>query len=140
MGGDELNSIVPGADFGWPHVTLGVNYTEPASDAKFWPGNPNQGRHDGYWMPTFAWMPSIAPSAIRTISGFHPRWDGDLLIATLAGQSLHRIRLDGSHVLYDERIAVDRRIRAIEIAHGRIYILFDDGRFGVAMPHVMADR
>lgn len=140
MGGDELNLIVEGADYGWPKVTLGVNYGDPESDAKFWPNNPIQGHHDGFEPPVYAWMPSVAPSAIKLVSGFHPRWDGDLLVATLAGQAFHRLRLAGGRVLYDEPVRMERRIRAIEVDDGRIYVLFDDGRFGIMTPHEMIGR
>ena len=62
MGGDELNLIRQGANYGWPSVTLGVNYSGELVDDKRWLPNPRQGRHDDYESPVFAWMPSIGVS------------------------------------------------------------------------------
>jgi cytochrome c2 len=139
MGGDELNWIRRGSNFGWPNVTLGVLYTDPAGDAKYWPLSHNQGRHDGYVEPTFAWIPSIAPSAVALVDNLDPRWDGDLLVSALAGQALHRLRMNGTSVVYDETVPMGRRVRDLAIAHGRIYLLFDDGTFGYMTPHRMQD-
>ena len=86
MGGDELDLIVPGSNYGWPDVSLGVDYVDPVSDEKFWPPSAHQGRHPGFSAPLFAWTPSIAPSSLQFIDGFHPRWDGDLLVSALAGR------------------------------------------------------
>jgi cytochrome c2 len=140
MGGDELNLIVPGADYGWPTVTLGVNYTEGSSDTKFWPNSARPGRHDSYRTPVYAWLPSIAPSAIIAVTGLHERWEGDLLVASLAAQALHRLRVEDGRIVYDERIALGGRVRDIGIAGGRLYFLLDDGRFGYLTPRAMADQ
>jgi cytochrome c2 len=115
--GGELNLIIEGANFGWPYTTL----------------------HEGGTMPVFSWVPSIVPSGIATIANLHPRWDGDLLISTLAGQSLYRLRLDGDAVVSQEQIHLGRRVRDVEVANGRIYLLFDEGQFGFLTPHEMEE-
>jgi len=59
-----------------------------------------------------------------------PRWDGDLLVTTLKDQSLHRLRMDGTRVLYDERVDMPGQVRDTAVTGGLIYVLFDDGQLG----------
>lgn len=139
-GGDELNLIVAGENYGWPLVTLGVDYGDPARDSKFWPHSARQGRHDGFRPPVFAWLPSIAPSNMKMLAGINERWDGDFIVGSLVGESLVRLRMDGEHVQYAERIPMGKRIRYVQPAEGRIYLLFDDGEFGYLAPHKMLDE
>jgi glucose/arabinose dehydrogenase len=110
-GGDELNLIENGRNYGWPLVTLGTGCFQCE-----WQG---QGRHEGYAQPIYSWVPSIAVSNLIEVQGFAPEWDGDLLVGSLKNQSLHRLRLEGSRVQYDEPIFIGDRIR--DIAQ------FDDG-------------
>ncbi len=140
MGGDELNRIVDGANYGWPVVTLGVNYTELDSDTKFWPFNQWQGHHQGYLEPIYAWVPSIAPSSIKLIENLDPRWDGDLLVGFLKGGRLMRLRMHGDRVEVAENIGLGRRVRYAEVGHGRIYVLFDPGEIAVLVPRRMQEE
>jgi cytochrome c2 len=123
-GGDELNLITPGRDYGWPRVTLGTDYNSLS-----WPLSEHQGRHDGYQPPVFAWMPSIATSNLIEIADFHERWDGDLLVTSLRAESLFRLRLDGERVLYEERLEIGERLRDIaQAAEGTIWLWTDKAR------------
>lgn len=120
-GGDELNAIVAGGNFGWPEETLGTTYAKTP-----WPPAESYGRHDIFDRPVFAWLPSIAPSSITLIAGFSDSWDGDLLVGSLKDQSLHRVRLDGDSVLLAERIYIGERIRDVhQHSDGRLALWTD---------------
>jgi cytochrome c2 len=123
-GGDELNRVRPGANFGWPKETLGTLYNKTPV-----PGTLSYGRHDSFVAPTFAWLPSIATSALTLVQGFHESWDGDLLVGTLRDQSLHRVRIKEGRVLFAERIPVDKRIRYVHQHTGGQLVLWTDDRY-----------
>jgi len=121
-GGDELDLVVPGRNFGWPEATLGTRYNRLPS-----PGSVSYGRHNGYDKPTFAWTPSVAPSTITTVNGMHSAWDGDLMVGTLRAHSLFRIRIDNMRPLFVEPIPIGKRIRAVlQASDGRLAIWCDD--------------
>ena len=111
-GGDELNLIREGANYGWPLETYGTLY----SGLPF-PGEGTDGRHDLHTSPAYAWLPSSGVSSLAAIDGFHPTWDGDLLAGSLSspdhGQSLFRIRVEGDDVVFAERIRLEERIRYV---------------------------
>jgi len=123
-GGDELNKIIPGRNYGWPLATLGTQYNKlPIASAK------SYGRHDGYEAPIYAWLPSAAVSNLTQIQGFDPAWDGDLLVASLKGETLFRIRIKQDRVVFAEPIKVGQRIRyAHQHTDGRIILWTDAGK------------
>ena len=130
QGGDELNLLEEGANYGWPAVTYGVGYdgivnTSPES----------VGSHEKFAKPRFAWVPSIAPSSlIANDERWFPLWKDDLLVSSLTGSkgsglALFRVRRDGTNVQYIERIEVGYRIRDLTMMpDGRIALLQDGGR------------
>jgi cytochrome c2 len=121
-GGDELNVIMEGSDYGWPNVTLGTEYNSYNWDV----GTSPVGRLAGYKAPLFAWVPSIAPTQVIEVNNFNLRWDGDLLIGTLKASSLYRLRLEAGRVLYEERIWIGQRIRDLLQAEDGTIILWTD--------------
>ncbi len=125
QGGDELNILRAGAHYGWPYVTHGIEYGN-----KIWPHSKVQGRHDGFKMPAFAWVPAIAPSnIIVSDSQLFPLWQNDLLIASLKTESIFRVRLHEKRVVYVERIEIGSRIRDMtQMSDGRIALLFDNAK------------
>ncbi len=124
QGGDELNLLREGADYGWPLASYGVGYGRVALRLI---EDEDTGKHDGFLHPTFAWVPSPALSAIAVNDERHfPLWEDDLLIASLKDQSLFRVRRHGTEVQYVERIEVGYRIRDLTfMPDGRIALLSD---------------
>ncbi len=132
-GGDELNLIREGLNYGWPLETYGTLY----SGMPF-PNRGEDGRHVLHQSPAYAWLPSAGVSSLTAIDGFHPTWDGDLLAGSLAGtehgQSLFRLRVENNDVIFAERIRLGDRIRyitqwgadriAVMIDHANIIVVF----------------
>jgi aldose sugar dehydrogenase len=136
-GGDGLEIIADGGNYGWPKVGLGTVYdTYDFNGGSFSAGSGSGsnytdpslvGRITGYAAPLFAWVPSIAPSQLIQIDSFNPRWDGDLLVGSMKGRSLFRIRLEAGRVLYSEPIWIGQRIRDLaQTGDGTIVLWTDD--------------
>lgn len=124
QGGDEINLITEGGDYGWPTVSLGTHYGVPRAPL---PTNPVQGRHDGFIQPVMAFMPSVGLSAVTAMPD-DPKafglWSGDLLATSLVGNTLFRIRREGDRLIYSEPISLGERMRDITLLeNGWIAIL-----------------
>lgn len=117
-GGDELNRVERGFNYGWPLESYGtMNSGLPI------PGVESQGFHDEYVRPMFAWLPSIATSSLAYVEGFHETWDGDLLVGSLRGKRLVRIRHREGRTVFAEEIPVGFRIRyVLQHSDGRIVL------------------
>lgn len=126
-GGDEVNAVSPGVNYGWPVITYGVNY---GSGTKI-----GEGTHkEGMAQPLHTWVPSIAPSGMMFYSGDNfPKWQGNLFIGALKDKMLVRLVLDGKKIIKEERILKKTfgRIRDVRQGpDGYIYLLtdHDDGQ------------
>ncbi len=121
-GGDELNRLSPGNNYGWPVATHGVDY----SGASISPYTSRPGMVD----PLLVWTPSIAPAGMVQVSGgLFPGWQGDLLITSLAERSLRRVEIEGGEIIGQHLVSLDldRRLRDVEIGpDGAIYLLTDE--------------
>jgi len=120
LGGDELNIIMPGADYGWPIVSWGKHY-----DGKDIPDPPT---HPEFVDAIRHWTPVISPSGITFYTADSiPAWKGDLLIASLSAQAIVRLSLDGETVTGEERIPMGARIRDVaQGPDGAVYALTDE--------------
>jgi glucose/arabinose dehydrogenase len=126
-GGDELNVIIAGRNYGWPVITYGMDY----SGAYVSPYT----QRPGLEQPVIYWTPSIAPSGLAIYRGDKfPAWRGDLFVGALAFKHLRRVHLDGrGNVIDQEEFLNDRnwRIRDVRApADGYLYVCTDetDGR------------
>jgi glucose/arabinose dehydrogenase len=122
QGGDELNLIRPGLNYGWPVIGFGVNYTTGLAI--------HSGTHrKGMEQPRQIWVPSIGISGAMFYTGDQfPEWKGNLFVGGMAGQQLVRLTLDGQHVASRE-VLVPRmgRIRDVrQSPDGFIYLVTDD--------------
>ncbi|MEJ6391845.1 PQQ-dependent sugar dehydrogenase [Gymnodinialimonas sp. 2305UL16-5] len=122
-GGDELNIITPGANYGWPEVSYGVNYN--GTDV----GTGEQIHAPAFVEPIYFWDPSIAPSDMVFYQGdMFADWEGSILLGALAGQSLVRLELEGDNVIGEERLREgEGRVRDVAVDEdGAILVLIDD--------------
>ena len=125
QGGDEVNVMRAGANYGWPVVTYGVNY---GFGTKI-----GEGTHKpGMEQPLHYWVPSIAPSGMAFYTGDKfPRWRGDLFVGALRDELLVRLKLDGEKVVQEERLLKGAlgRIRDVRSGpDGFLYLLNDEPR------------
>jgi len=118
-GGDELNLIEPGSNYGWPKTSNGSHY-----DGR---NIPDHRAGDGFAAPTVFWNPSVSPSSLMIYSGSaFPQWQGDAFIGALSGQALIRVDLDGITAKVADTWQLDERIREVEQApDGTIWLLED---------------
>jgi glucose/arabinose dehydrogenase len=120
-GGDELNLILEGRNYGYPRVSNGTNYN--GVDI------PDHQPGDGFEAPKAWWNPSISPADLLIYSGsMFPEWEGDALIPALSGQALIHVKLDGDHATKAEEWDMGKRIRAVDQGpDGAVYLLEDEG-------------
>lgn len=128
QGGDEVNLVHQGAHYGWPYVSYGHNYAQDGFPRRPLPLNPEQGRHEEFEKPAFAFVPSVAPSGLAVIDGGigFEAWDGDLLMGGLISESLFRLRPEGDKIVYAEQIELGTRLRDVRrLANGLIAVKSD---------------
>jgi glucose/arabinose dehydrogenase len=131
QGGDEVNIIRAGKDYGWPDVSYGRQYDARQSDGRtnVLVGN-GKTSMPGVEEPVYYWVPSIAPSGLAFYTGnLIPAWKGNLFVGAMAGQALVRLVLNGERVVAEERLLTDlkRRIREVRQGpDGALYIFAGD--------------
>ena len=122
-GGDEVNIVEPGANYGWPLVSHGKNYSGT-------PVGTGQATAPGITDPIYNWVPSIAPSGMAYYDGdAFPAWRGSLFVGALRFQLIARLTLDGERVTDEERLFTQHfgRIRDVRQGpDGLLYLLTDE--------------
>lgn len=125
-GGDELNLLEPGANYGWPLATKGRDY----QGARISPYESFEGTID----PVHSWVPSIAPSGLVIYRGdMFPSWNGDALIGGLASRDLRRVDLEGGKSVGEEDLLSDLNLRIRDVRQARdgaILLLVEAGANG----------
>jgi glucose/arabinose dehydrogenase len=128
QGGDEINIVRPGRDYGWPDVSYGRQYdARQTNGRKNVPVGNGATTMEGVEQPIYYWVPSIAPSGMMFYSGdVFPMWKGDLFVGAMAGQHLVRLVLKGERVAAEEKLLVDLKQRIREVRQGpdgAVYVL-----------------
>jgi len=120
-GGDEINILAAGNNYGWPSITYGVNYNGSVIT--------DDTEMEGMQQPLVKYVPSIAPSGMTFYTGDEfPEWKGDLFIGALKFRHLQHLEMEGSTVISQQELLVDReeRIRdVIQGPDGALYVLVD---------------
>jgi len=124
-GGDEVNRIEPGKNYGWPTITYGIEY----SGEKVGEGIQQK---EGLQQPVYYWDPSISPSGMTFYSGDHiPEWTNNLFIGSLSGLHIVRLVIENNKVVGEERLLADQFQRFRDITQGKdgaLYAITDQGR------------
>jgi glucose/arabinose dehydrogenase len=120
QGGDEINIIRPGRDYGWPDISYGVQYDARQADGRknVQVGN-GKSAQEGMEQPIYFWAPSIAPSGMAFYTAdLFPEWKGNLFVGAMAGEHLVRLVLDGDKVMAEEKLLVNLKQRIREVRQG----------------------
>lgn len=122
QGGDEVNKVEKGKNYGWPVVTFGEEYSgAPVPNAVT--------TKEGYVDPVYYWDPVIAPSGAQFYTGSaFPEWKGNLFVGGLREQALVRLRIENNRVTGEEHLLTDRKQRIRDVRQGpdgALYVVTD---------------
>jgi len=123
-GGDEINLIQPGKNYGWGEVTYGIEY----SGEKI---NNGTTQKAGTEQPVYYWDPVVSPSGVTFYTGNIDEWKNNLFIACLSGQHINRIVLKDNKVIGEERLLLDQKERFRDVlsgTDGNLYGITDSGK------------
>ena len=123
-GGDEINLIQPGKNYGWGDVTYGIEY----SGEKI---NNGTTQKEGTEQPVYYWDPVVSPSGVTFYTGNIEEWKNNLFIACLSGQHINRIVMKDNKVVGEERLFLDQKERFRDVLNGsdgNLYGITDSGK------------
>ncbi len=119
LGGDELNIIEPGRNYGWPVVSNGDNY-----DKSPIPDHPTRPE---FQAPIRSWTPVISPSGALFYDGSLLPWRGNVIVGGLSSMAVIRLQVDGTRVIKEDRLALGRRVRdVIQARDGSVLLITDE--------------
>lgn len=124
-GGDEINHLKAGTNYGWPIITYGIEYTgQPIGDAIQ--------KKEGMEQPVYYWDPVVSPSGMTFYSGNRvPEWENNLFIGALSGMHIVRLAINNNRVVGEERLLAQENQRFRDITQGNdgaLYAVTDQGR------------
>jgi cytochrome c2 len=135
QGGDELNLLTAGGNYGWPYRTFGTDYGSVT-----WPLEGTEPHAESFVDPVFAWVPSIGVSDLVEMDDpAFPRWRGDLLVSSLVGKALWRVRILHDRVAYAEPIPIGERIRDVAVGPGELVLWTDSDTIVRIRPQTTLD-
>ncbi|MES2454057.1 MAG: PQQ-dependent sugar dehydrogenase [Bacteroidota bacterium] len=124
-GGDEINRVIAGSNYGWPTITYGIEYSGQAIGGAIQQQN-------GMEQPVYYWDPVISPSGMTFYKGNRvPEWQNNLFIGALSGMHIARLVIDNNKVVGEERLLADQNQRFRDITQGAdhaLYAITDGGR------------
>ncbi|MDE1193514.1 MAG: PQQ-dependent sugar dehydrogenase [Arachidicoccus sp.] len=134
-GGDEVNIIKPGKNYGWPVITYGIEYR----GVKVGDGIQQK---QGMEQPVYYWNPSVSPSGITFYnSDSIPEWKGNLFLGCLSGSHIDRLIIKDNKVIGEEWLLADKgeRFRALRVGHnGALYAITDGGKlYKISTQHII---
>ena len=139
QGGDEINIVRAGRDYGWPEVSYGVQYDARQADGrKDVAIGTGATAMEGVEQPIYFWVPSIAPSGMAFYTGnLFPDWRGNLFVGAMAGRHLVRLVLDGERVVAEEKLLEELDLRVREVRQGpdgALYVFGGDSLLRITPP------
>ncbi|MCF2501298.1 PQQ-dependent sugar dehydrogenase [Dyadobacter chenhuakuii] len=124
-GGDEINRVQAGGNYGWPTITYGLEYSGQPVGAGIQ-------QRDGLLQPAYYWDPVISPSGMTFFSGNSiPEWENNLFVGALSGMHIARLVIENNRIVGEERLLVSEQQRFRDITQGRdgaLYAVTDQGR------------
>lgn len=124
-GGDEINRVQPSANYGWPVITYGIEYSGQTISAGIQ-------QQSGMEQPVYYWDPVVSPSGMTFYRGNRiPEWENNLFVGALSGQHIMRLVIENNRVVGEERLLADENQRFRDIAQGTdeaLYAVTDQGR------------